>query len=37
VSFTDVPGVVAAADSLDSALSEAAEALAFAAEDWEQL
>ena len=37
VSFPDVPGVVAAADSLDSALSEAAEALAFAAEDWEHL
>jgi predicted RNase H-like HicB family nuclease len=32
-----VPGVIAAADSLDAALSEAAEALAFAAEDWEQL
>ena len=37
VSFPDVPGVVAAAESLDAALSEAAEALAFAAEDWEQL
>ena len=37
VSFPDVPGVVAAAASLDAALSEAAEALAFAAEDWEQL
>ena len=37
VSFPDVPGVIAAADSLDAALSEAAEALAFAAEDWEQL
>jgi antitoxin HicB len=35
VSFPDVPGVIAAADTLDSALSEAAEALAFAAEDWE--
>ena len=37
VSFPDLPGVVAAAESLDAALSEAAEALAFAAEDWEQL
>ena len=35
VSFPDVPGVIAAADTLDGALSEAAEALAFAAEDWE--
>ena len=35
VSFPDVPGVIAAADTLDDALSEAAEALAFAAEDWE--
>jgi predicted RNase H-like HicB family nuclease len=37
VSFPDVPGVIAAADSLDQALSEAAEALAFAAEDWAEL
>jgi antitoxin HicB len=37
ISFPDVPGVVAAAESLDAALKEAAEALAFAAEDWEQL
>lgn len=37
VSFPDLPGVVAAANSLDAALSEAAEALAFAAEDWEKL
>lgn len=35
VSFPDVPGVIAAADSLDAALAEAAEALALAAEDWE--
>jgi len=35
VSFPDVPGVVAAAETLDGALSEAAEALAFAVEDWE--
>ena len=37
VSLPDVPGVIAAADSLDAALTEAAEALAFAAEDWEVL
>jgi antitoxin HicB len=36
ISFPDVPGVIAAAESLDAALAEAAEALAFAAEDWEQ-
>jgi predicted RNase H-like HicB family nuclease len=35
VSFPDVPGVIAAAETLDDALSEAAEALSFAAEDWE--
>jgi antitoxin HicB len=35
VSFPDVPGIIAAAETLDGALSEAAEALAFAAEDWE--
>jgi antitoxin HicB len=35
VSFPDVPGVLAAAETLDTALSEAADALAFAAEDWE--
>ena len=34
VSFPDVPGVIAAADTLDQALTEAAEALAFAAEGW---
>ena len=34
VSFPDVPGVIAAADTLDEALTEAAEALAFAAEGW---
>ncbi|MGV1014842.1 MAG: type II toxin-antitoxin system HicB family antitoxin [Methyloceanibacter sp.] len=37
ISFPDVPGVTAAAESLDAALVEAAEALSFAAEDWEQL
>ena len=34
VSFPDVPGVIAAAETLDEALSEAAEALDFAFEDW---
>lgn len=34
VSFPDVPGVIAVADSLDQAIAEGAEALAFAFEDW---
>lgn len=34
VSFPDVPGVIAAGDTLDEALAEAGEALAIAAEDW---
>lgn len=37
MSFPDIPGVVTAADSLDEALSQAAEALAVAAEDWTEL
>lgn len=37
VSFPDVPGVITAADTLDEAIEQAAEALAFAAEDWEAL
>ncbi len=37
VSFPDVPGVIASAASLDAALIEAREALAFAAEDWATL
>lgn len=37
VSFPDVPGVVTAADTLDEAIEQAAEALAFASEDWEAL
>jgi antitoxin HicB len=37
VSFPDVPGVIASAASLDAALAEAREALAFAAEDWATL
>ncbi len=34
VSFPDVPGVVAVADTLDDALREASIALGFAFEDW---
>lgn len=37
VSFPDVPGVIAAGGTIDEAMAEAAEALSFAAEDWEQL
>lgn len=36
VSFPDIPGVVAVADTLDEALAEAEEALAFAAEGWRE-
>ncbi len=35
VSFPDVPGVIAAGDSIDEAMQKAAEVLEFAAEDWE--
>ena len=35
VSFPDVPGVTAVADSLDEALREAGVALGFAFEDWQ--
>ena len=35
VSFPDVPGVIAVADTLDEALTEAAVALGFAFEDWQ--
>lgn len=35
VSFPDVPGVTAVADTLDSALHEAGVALGFAFEDWQ--
>jgi len=35
VSFPDVPGVIAVADSLDEAISEGAAALQFAFEDWD--
>lgn len=34
VSFPDLPGVISAADTLDQALVEAAEVLAFASEGW---
>lgn len=34
VSFPDVPGVIAVADTLDDALGDASEALSFAFEDW---
>jgi predicted RNase H-like HicB family nuclease len=34
VSFPDVPGIIAAADTLDEALIEGATALGFAFEDW---
>jgi len=37
VSFPDVPGVTAAGTSIDEAIEQAAEALAFAAEDWWEL
>lgn len=35
VSFPDVPGIIAIADTLDSALHEASVALGFAFEDWQ--
>ena len=35
VSFPDVPGVIAVADTLDEALQEASTALGFAFEDWQ--
>ena len=35
VSFPDVPGVIAVADTLDEALHEAGVALGFAFEDWQ--
>lgn len=37
VSFPDLPGVIAAGDTIDQALQNAAEVLAFAAEDWSSL
>jgi predicted RNase H-like HicB family nuclease len=35
VSFPDVPGVIAVADTLDGAIVEAAAALGFAFEEWD--
>jgi predicted RNase H-like HicB family nuclease len=35
VSFPDVPGVITVADTLDEALVQASEVLAFAFEDWQ--
>jgi antitoxin HicB len=35
VSFPDWPGVITADDTIDEALRQAVEVLAFAAEDWE--
>lgn len=37
VSFPDLPGVTTAALSIEDAIRKAAEALAFAAEDWGEL
>ena len=37
VSFPDVPGVITAGDTIDEAIRQAAEVLAFAAEDWAEL
>ena len=34
ISFPDVPGVIAVADTLDEAVAEGATALGFAFEDW---
>ena len=34
VSFPDLPGIITAADTLDEAMTQAAEVLAFAFEDW---
>jgi predicted RNase H-like HicB family nuclease len=37
VSFPDVPGVVAAGTTIDEAIEQAAEVLAYAAEDWAEV
>src|SRR5436305_12727003 len=37
VSFPDVPGVFTAGDTIDEAIRNAADVLAFAAEDWSNL
>ena len=36
VSFPDVPGVITAGDTIDEAMQNAPEVLAFAAEDWSE-
>jgi len=36
VSFPDLPGVIAAGDTIDEAMRRAAAALEFAAEDWHE-
>jgi predicted RNase H-like HicB family nuclease len=35
VSFPDIPGVIAAGDTIDEAIRQAAQVLELAAEDWE--
>lgn len=37
VSFPDLPGVITAGDTLDEAIAQGAEVLAFAAKDWQAL
>jgi antitoxin HicB len=37
VSFPDVPGVITAGDTIDEAMRNAIDVLAFAAEDWSDL
>ena len=37
VSFPDVPGIVTAGDTLDEAMAQARDVLAFAAQDWQEL
>jgi antitoxin HicB len=34
VSFPDIPGVITGGDTIDEAIEQAADVLAFAAEDW---
>lgn len=36
VSFPDVPGVITVGDTVDEAMAQAREVLAFAAEDWKE-
>lgn len=37
LSFPDIPGVIAVGDTPDDAIAQAAEAMSFAAEDWQEL